>query len=34
MLDPSRFPEHPSGSVPAHLMAAISKGLKNELDLP
>lgn len=34
MLDPSRFPGHSSGNFPARLMAAISNGLKNELDLP
>lgn len=33
MLDPSRFPEHPSGAVPTHALTAIDDKLKLELDL-
>ncbi|HEY1191401.1 MAG TPA: type II toxin-antitoxin system PemK/MazF family toxin [Gemmata sp.] len=34
VLDASRFPEHPAGSVPVDLMAKIDLTLKVLLDLP
>ncbi len=33
-LDASRFPEHPSGFVPDHLLKVLADKLKDELDLP